>query len=102
MMRRTLSALVLATATFAPVISHASLFHSSTTASSSKGKMVKMTLKNHTTAPMQLMIEDQPVTIAANGEYALSAPEGTHIYGEDKSVKMIVTRDLNGTTCTFR
>ena len=38
--------------------------------------MVKMTLKNKTAAPMDLTIDDKPVTIAANGEYALSAAEG--------------------------
>ena len=101
MVRRTVFALVLTAATFAPTASQAALFgHSATT--SDKGKMVKVTLKNRTSAPMDLMVEDKPITIAANGEYELKAVEGTHVYGADKSVKLMVTRDLNGTTCSFR
>ncbi|MGI4852737.1 MAG: hypothetical protein ACRYF4_01670 [Janthinobacterium lividum] len=106
MIRRTVSALVLATTLFAPLASHASLFGSKdnvpTGTTTLKGKMVKMTLKNRTTTAMDLMVEDKPVTIAANGEYELKAVEGTHVYGADKAVKLLVTRDLNGTTCSFR
>ena len=105
MIRRSVSILVLAAATFAPLASQASLFGSdkgTTTTTPTKGKMVKMTLKNRTSEPMDLMIEDKPITIAANSEYALSAVEGTHVYGSDKAVKVLVTRDLNGTTCSFR
>jgi hypothetical protein len=64
--------------------------------------MVKMTLKNRTTAPMDILIEDKPVTIAANGEYELKAAEGTRVFGMDKVVKVTVSRDLDGTTCSFR
>jgi hypothetical protein len=102
MIRRTVSALVLAAATFAPVASHAFPFFGTNNGAQAKVKMVKMTLKNRTAAPMEVLIEDKPVTIAANGEYALNAPEGTHVYGMDKSIKVLVTRDLNGTTCSFR
>lgn len=101
MVRRTVFAAILAAATLAPTVSHASFFgHTATTPD--KGKMVKLTLKNRTAAPMDLLVEDQPITIAANGEYELKAVEGTHVYGPDKSVKVVVTRDLNGTTCSFR
>jgi hypothetical protein len=102
MIRRTVSAIVLAAATFAPVASHAFPFFGKSDTAQVKVKMIKMTLKNKTNAPMDVLIEDKPVTIAANGEYALSAPEGTHVYGTDKTVKVLVTRDLNGTTCSFR
>ena len=108
MIRRTVSAIVLAAITFAPLVSHASLFgkdskdNTPATTNAPKGKMVKMTLKNRTSAPMDLIVEDKPITIAANGEYELKASEGTHVYGTDKSVKVLVTRDLNGTTCSFR
>ena len=105
MIRRSVSMLVLAAATFAPLASQASLFGSdkgTTAATPAKGKMIKMTLKNRTASPMDLMIEDKPITIAANSEYALAAVEGTHVYGSDKSVKVLVTRDLNGSTCSFR
>ena len=103
MIRYTVAALVIAATTFAPFASHASMFgKSSTSATETKGKMVKMTLKNRTSAPMDLLVEDKPITIAANGEYELKAAEGTHVYGADKTVKVLVTRDLNGTTCSFR
>lgn len=103
MIRQTVSAFVLAATLFAPAVSQASLFRSSnTTTAAVKVKMVKMTLKNRTAEPMELIVEDKPITIAANGEYDLKAPEGTHVYGTDKSVKVLVTRDLEGTTCSFR
>jgi hypothetical protein len=96
MFRRTVTTLVLASAIFAPVASHAFPFFANVNAATQpKAKMVKVTLKNETNAPMQVLIEDKPVTIAANGEYALNAPEGTHVYGTDKSVKLVVTRDVN-------
>ncbi len=103
MIRRTVSALVLVACTFAPVASHAfPLFGKSETAQA-KVKMVKMTLKNRSAAPMEIIIDDKPVTLAANGgEYHLNAPEGTKVYGTDKSVKVTVTRDLAGSTCSFR
>ncbi len=101
---RSVSALVLAAAMFAPITSSAaSLFGATTTTTSTpKVKMVKMTLKNRTSEPMQLMIEDKPVTIAANGEYELKAAEGTRVFGADKVVKVTVTRELDGTTASFR
>lgn len=102
MIRRSVIALALAAATFAPVASQAFPFFAKNETGQPKVKMVKMTLKNQTTTPMDVMIEDKPVTIAAKGEYALSAPEGTHVYGSDKAVKVLVTRDLNGTTASFR
>ena len=102
MIRRSVSALVLAAATFAPVASHAFPFFGNNNGTVAKVKTVKMTLKNRTSAPMNLMIEEKPVTIAANGEYELKVPEGTRVFGEDKSVKVTVTRDLDGTTCSFR
>ncbi len=104
MVRSIVTALILAASIAAPAVSHAALFggHSGSSTATPKLKMVKVTLRNRTSAPMNLMIEDKPVTIAANGEYQLKAAEGTHVYGEDKSVKLLVTRDLNGTACSFR
>ncbi len=103
MIRHIASTLILAVGIVAPTVSHAALIggHSGSS-STTKIKMVRITLRNRTAAPMNLMIEDKPVTIAANGEYELKAPEGTHVYGEDKSVKLLVTRDLEGTACSFR
>ncbi len=103
MIRRTVSAIVLAACTFAPVASHAfPLFGKSDTAQT-KVKMIKLTLKNKTASPMEVTIEYKPVTLAANGgEYQLSAPEGTKVYGSDKTVKVTVTRDIAGTVCSFR
>ena len=102
MLRRIVVAVILSATTFAPLASHASWLGKDNVATAPKGKVVKMTLKNRTATPMDLLIEDQPITIAANGEYELKAAEGTHVYGADKSVKVLVTRDLNGTTCSFR
>lgn len=101
MIRRTVFTLILAATTFAPLASHASFF-GHTSADTPKGKMVKVVLKNRTTAPMDLLIEDKPITIAANSEYELKATEGTHVYAADKTTKVVLTRDLNGTTCSFR
>ena len=102
MIRRSVIALALAATTFAPVASHAFPFFGKGETEQAKVKMVKMTLKNSTNAPMDILIEDRPVTIAANGQYALTAPEGTHVYGTDKVVKVMVTRDLDGSTASFR
>ena len=48
------------------------------------------------------MIEDKAITLAPNAEYALNVPEGTRVFGTDKEVRVTVTRDLAGTTCSFR
>ncbi len=102
MFKRSVSALVLAAATFAPIASHAFPIFGTNNAAAAKVKMVKMTLKNKTSQSMDLMIDDKPVTIAANGEYQLKAAEGTKVYGADKTLKVTVTKDLDGTTCSFR
>ena len=105
MIRRFVSTAVvaaaIATATLTPAVSHAAFFHSGSGASSAKVKTIKMTLKNRTSAPMDLMVEDKPITIAPNAEYALNVPEGTRVFGADKEVRVTVTRDLAGTTCSF-
>lgn len=103
MIRRIVSATVLAACTFAPVASHAFPLFGKSDSAQAKVKMVKLTLKNKSAAPMDVMIEDKPVTLAANGgEYQLNAPEGTKVYGADKTVKVTVTRDIAGTVCSFR
>ena len=106
MIRRFVSTAVLAVAvvapTLIPAVSHAALFHNANATSTPKVKTVKMTLKNRTSAPMDLMIEDKAVTLAPNAEYALNVPEGTRVFGTDKEVRVTVTRDLAGTTCSFR
>ena len=79
MIRRFVSTAVLAAAVSAPSIlvpatSHAALFGNAST-STPKAKTVKMTLKNRTSVPMDLMIEDKAITLAPNAEYALNVPE---------------------------
>ena len=88
---------------YAPGASHAALFggHANSSASQ-KVRWVKITLRNRTDASMNLMIEDKLISIPANGEYELKAAEGTHVYGDNRTVKLLVTRDLNGTVCSFR
>ncbi len=107
MIRRFVSTAVLAAAVVAPTLltpapANAAFFHSGSASNTAKVKNVKMTLKNRTSAPMNLMIEDKPITIAPNAEYALNVPEGTRVFGEDKEVRVTVTRELAGTTCSFR
>ena len=103
MIRRSVTAIVLAAATFAPIASHAFPLFGKTETAQGKVKMVKLTLKNKTTAPMEVTIDEKPVILAANGgEYQLNAAEGTKVYAADKSVKVVVTRDLAGSTCSFR
>jgi hypothetical protein len=102
MIRRSVLAIVISASTLAPLAAHASFFPSNNNATAQpKVKMIKLTLHNSTKAPMMLFIDDKPVTIAADGRYALSAPEGTRVMGEDKTVKVVVTKDLNGGTCSF-
>src|ERR1700712_1072343 len=95
-------AAAVATTALVPATSHAAFFHSGSTASTPKVKTVKMTLKNRSAAPMDLMIEDKAITLAPNAEYALNVPEGTRVFGADKEVRVTVTRELAGTTCSFR
>lgn len=103
MIRRIVSATILAACTFAPIASHAFPLFGKSDSAQAKVKMVKLTLKNKSAAPMDILIEDKPVTLAANGgEYALNAPEGTKVYGADKTLKVTVTRDIAGTVCSFR
>lgn len=107
MIRRFVSTAVLAASIVVPSIlvpatSHAALFGGKSATSTTKVKNVKMTLKNRTSAPMDLMVEDKPITIAANAEYALNVPEGTRVFGADKEVRVTVTRELAGTICSFR
>jgi hypothetical protein len=102
MFRNLATVALAATILTAPAASFAFPFHSNTNSSQAKVKMVKVTLKNKTAQPMEILVEDKPVTIAANGEYALSAPEGTHIYDTNKALKVLITRDLDGNACSFR
>ena len=101
MNRRIVSAFVLAAATLLPMASQASP-RSADKSSTSKVKMVHLTLHNKSAVPLDLVCGDKPFTIAANGDYKLDAPEGATVYGADKTtVKLQVTRDLNGTTASF-
>lgn len=107
MIRRIACTLALTACTLAPLASNASIFHHSDNAPVAastlpKGKTVKLTLKNRTASAMTLTINDQPVTIAANGEYELRTTEGTDIYDADHNVKLHVTRELSGNAVSFR
>lgn len=107
MIRRIACTLALAACTLAPLASNASIFRRSDNAPSSatsmpKGKTVKFMLKNRTSSPMTLTVNDQPLTIAANGESEVRAIEGSDILGADHSVKLHVTRELSGNAVSFR
>ncbi len=107
MIRRFVCTLAIAAATVAPLTSNAmSIFGRSDSntpsASTPKGKTIKLTLKNKTASAMTLTVNDQPVTIAAGAEMEVKAVDGTNIYDADRNVKVHVTRDLSGTAVSFR
>ncbi len=110
LIRNVVSTLTLAAFTLAPVTSHAaSLFGrgatsgNASTATASKAKMIKFTIANKTATPMTVLINDQPVTLAANSETPVRAAEGSNVYGDDHStVKVHVTNELSGNTVSFR
>jgi hypothetical protein len=109
-LRNVVSTLALAACTLAPVASHAaSLFgHGASTgtpatAPAVKAKMVKFTLANKTPVAMTVLVNDQPVTLAANSETPVRAAEGSDITDSDRStVKVHVTGELSGNTVSFR
>ena len=81
--RNLVSTLALAACTLAPITSHAaSIFGhgaasgASVTNPALKSKMIKFTLSNKTSAPMNLLINEQPVTLAANSQMPIKAAEG--------------------------
>lgn len=108
MIRHIVTTFAIAACTIVPMSSHAtSLFgHSGNGAAATdmpKGKTVKLTLKNRTAAEMTVVVNDKPITIAANGEYALKTTEGTDVYDADRTtVKLHVTNEMNGNTVSFR
>ena len=110
MIRRTFTTATIVACTIVPMTTQASsLFHRSSVTNGAaatdmpKGKSVKLTLKNRTSADMTVVVNDKPVTIAANGEYALKTTEGTNVYDADRTtIKLHVTGEMNGNTVSFR
>ncbi len=108
MIRQIVSAAILSVSLVAPLASHASIFgrsatETSTTATAPKGKMIKLTLKNSTAVAMNLFVNDQPVTIAANTAQQIKAVEGSDVLDADHTtVRVHVTSDLSGNTVSFR
>lgn len=108
MIRRIVTTAALSAALVAPLAMHASIFGRSADATSSassapKGKMVKLTLKNRTSSPMNVFVNDQPVTIAANGEQQVKAAAGSDVLDADHTtVRLHVTSELSGNTVSFR
>ncbi|GAA3756386.1 hypothetical protein [Terriglobus aquaticus] len=108
--RNLVSTLALAASTLVPVTSHAASLFGRTSSSGnapsvtvSKAKMVKFKLVNKTASPMTVLINDQPMTLAANSETPVRIAEGTDIFSDDHStVKLHVTGDLSGNTVSFR
>ena len=50
-----------------------------------------------------MVVNDQPVTLAANTEVPVRAAEGSDVFADDHStVKVHVTGDLSGNTVSFR
>lgn len=107
MFRRALSrsfvAVTLAACTFAPVASHSmSIFRSKGSTTQRQAKLIHVTLRNATNAPMNLLVQDNAITIAPNGSYRLETSPGTVVYdAQTKAVKMTISKDLNGGTLAF-
>ena len=109
MIRRLISAAALSVTLVAPLASHASIFgrnavdNTPAAAGAPKGKMVKLTLKNKTGNAMNLYVNDQPITIAANSEQQVKAAEGSDVLDADHTtVRLHVTNELSGNTVSFR
>ena len=81
MKHHSITAVVLAACTFAPLLSYAAPPENYTNVSQAKGPLVKVTLKNRSTMTQTLTIEGKTVTLAANEEYKLAAPAGTQVMG---------------------
>ena len=109
MIRRIVTTAALSIAFVAPLASHAAIFGrsaetpSTTGSTAPKGKMIKLTLKNRTASPMNLYVNDQPVTLAANSEQQFKAAEGSDVLdGDHTTVRLHVTSELSGNTVSFR
>ena len=110
LIRNVVSTLALSAAMLVPLASHATSIFShnaaggiTPTAAASKAKMVKFTLANKTATPMTVVIDNQPVTLAANSETPVRAAEGSDIFGDDHTtVRVHVTGELSGNTVSFR
>ncbi len=99
---RYLSAVVLAACTLVPLASYAALTENNANVSQAKGPLVHVTLKNRGTSAQTLTIEGRSVTLAANGEYKLTAPAGTQVFGSDNTVKVTIVKEYNGAVCSFK
>ena len=106
--RRYMFTLALAACTLAPLSSHALSIlgrnNNDTASAVPKGKMIKLTLRNKSTAEMTLLVNDKAIILPANGgEYKLAAVEGTDIYdAAHTTVQLHVSREMNGNTVSFR
>ena len=108
LIRNVVSTLALAACTLAPISSRAaSIFgraaSSPSTPAAEKVKMIKFTLSNKTASPMTVMVNKQPLVLAANSSTEVRAADGSDILAEDGStVKVHVRGDLSGNTVSFR
>ncbi len=105
MIRPSVTAVILFAATLAPVASYAFPVNGAGNTPATapvKAKMVKLTLKNTSSAPMELTINDKTMTLAANSSSTISAPAGSQVLGTDKSVKIVISDEMAGGTVSFR
>lgn len=102
--RKVFASVVLAVCTIVPAAAVAApLAGAGSAFSHNKTRSVHVTLQNKTATPMNLLLNDKPFTIAANGSYKLEAEVGATVYdAESKVVKLTVSKELDGTTCSFR
>ncbi len=107
MIRQIVSAVALSLTLAAPLASNAAMFGrtpGTATDSTAKGKMVKLTLKNKSAAPLTVYLEGKPVVLAANGgTQEIKAAVGSDILDADgTTVRLHVTSELGGNTISFR
>ena len=108
--RNVVSTLVLAAFTLAPITSQAaSLFGrggatgTNSNTAAAKTKMIKFTLANKSASSITLVVNDQPMTLAANSQTPVRIAEGSDIFNEDHTtLRLHVTGDLSGNTVSFR
>ncbi len=100
MIHRSITALAAAVCMLAPLASFAA--ENNANIAPAKTSIVHMTLKNRSNITQNLVIQGRPVSLAANQDYAIEVPAGTEVYGADKTVKLTVVKEYNGSVASFR
>ena len=100
MINRTIPALVAAACLLSPLASFAA--ENNANIAPVKGSIVHMTLKNLSNLTQNLVIQGRTISLATNQNYAIEVPAGTEVYGADKTIKLTVVKEYNGSVASFR